>query len=135
MPPPPGTPHRVLRVVVADDDRLFARMLRMRLNALPEIEVVGIAGNGHEALELVEEFEPDVVLMDVEMPVMDGVEATARIRDLDNAPSVVLITGGAGETDASAYEAGATAYLRKTGDLIPLFDVILALSQLPRIGV
>jgi DNA-binding NarL/FixJ family response regulator len=133
MAPPVGTPPLSrLRVVIADDDRMFARMLRVRLNAVPEIEVVGTAANGLETVALAEELQPDVVLMDVKMPVMDGVEATRRIRALDSPPSVVLITGEDDETDAAAYEAGATAYLRKSGDVVQLADVIVAVSQFAR---
>jgi DNA-binding NarL/FixJ family response regulator len=134
MPQPPGPPQTQLRVVIADDDRLFARMLRARLSALPEIEVVGLAADGRRALALAEELEPDVVLMDVHMPVMDGVEATRLIRELDEPPAVVLITGEDTAADAAAFEAGAAAYLRKSGDPIDVVDVIVAFSQLTRTG-
>jgi len=134
MPQPPGPPQTPLRVVIADDDRLFARMMRARLSALPEIEVVGLAPDGRRALALAEELEPDVVLMDVHMPVMDGVEATRLIRALEEPPAVVLITGEDAAADAAAFEAGAAAYLRKSGDLIDVIDVIVAFSQLTRTG-
>ena len=134
MPPPQGPPQTPLRVIIADDDRLFARMMRDRLSALPEIEIVGLAADGREAVALAEELEPDAVLMDVHMPVMDGVEATRLIRALDASPSVVLITGEDEEADAAAFEAGAAAYLRKSGDLIDVVDVIVAFSQLTRTG-
>jgi len=134
MPQPPGPPQTPLRVVIADDDRLFARMMRARLSALPEIEVVGLAADGRRALVLAEELEPDVVLMDVHMPVMDGVEATRLIRALEEPPAVVLITGEDAAADAAAFEAGAAAYLRKSGDLIDVVDVIVAFSQLTRTG-
>jgi DNA-binding NarL/FixJ family response regulator len=133
MPPPPGTaPPELLRVLIADDDRLFARMLRARLSAVADIEVVGLAANGRQAMALAEELKPDVVLMDVKMPVMDGVEATRLIRALENPPSVVLITGEDEAADAAAYEAGAAAYLRKSTDLFRLVDVIVTFSQLAR---
>jgi DNA-binding NarL/FixJ family response regulator len=134
MPPPQGRPQIPLRVIIADDDRLFARMMRDRLSTLPEIEIVGLAADGREALALAEELEPDVVLMDVHMPVMDGVEATRLIRAFEAPPSVVLITGEDEEADAAAFEAGAAAYLRKSGDLIDVVDVIVAFSQLTRTG-
>jgi DNA-binding NarL/FixJ family response regulator len=134
MPQPQGPPQTPLRVVIADDDRLFTRMMGVRLGALPGIEVVGLAADGRQAVALARKLEPDVVLMDVHMPVMDGVEATRLIGALDTPPSVVLITGEDEEADAAAFEAGAAAYLRKSGDLVDVVDVIVAFSQLSRAG-
>jgi len=122
-------PRDRIRVVVADDDWLFARMLQVRLSAHPDLEVVGTAGDGSEAVALAEELAPDIVLMDVTMPVLDGVEATRLIRALPEPPAVVLVTGE-DEDDLGAYEAGAAAYLRKSLDLVSLIDVIVALTQL-----
>jgi DNA-binding NarL/FixJ family response regulator len=127
----PGVPSRDrIRIVVADDDWMFARLLQVRLSAHPDLEVIGIAGNGSEAVALVEKLEPDLVLMDVSMPVLDGVEATRLIRTLPEPPTVVLVTGEDGDADLGAYEAGAAAYLRKSLDLVSLIDVIVAFSQL-----
>jgi DNA-binding NarL/FixJ family response regulator len=126
----PGVPSRDrIRIVVADDDWMFARLLQVRLSAHPDLEVVGIAGNGSEAVALAEELEPDIVLMDVSMPVLDGVEATRLIRALPEPPTVVLVTGEDDDADLGAYEAGAAAYLRKSLDLVSLIDVIVAFSQ------
>jgi DNA-binding NarL/FixJ family response regulator len=126
----PGVPSRDrIRIVVADDDWMFARLLQVRLSAHPDLEVVGIAGNGSEAIALAEELEPDLVLMDVSMPVLDGVEATRLIRALPEPPTVVLVTGEDDDADLGAYEAGAAAYLRKSLDLVSLIDVIVAFSQ------
>ena len=119
-----------VRVVIADDDFLFAAMLRTRLSAHPDLDVVGMADDGRTALALAEELEPDLVLMDVNMPALDGIEATRRIRALPDAPTVVLVTGADGPTDGRAYAAGAAAYLRKSADILPLIDVIVAVSQL-----
>jgi DNA-binding NarL/FixJ family response regulator len=118
-----------VRIVVADDDPLFARMVRAHVSARPEFEVVGIATNGLEAVELNDELAPDVVLMDVGMPVLDGVEAAEMIRDQPDPPTVVLVTGDDGAADARAYEAGAAAYVRKQADLVEVMDVVLAVSQ------
>lgn len=129
----PSTPPRDrVRVVVADDDWMFARLLQGRLAEQPDLEVIGIAGNGSEAFALAQELAPDVVLMDVKMPVLDGVEATRLIRELPDPPIVVLVTGEDEEADLGAYEAGAAAYLRKSLDLASLIDVIVAFSQLAR---
>lgn len=119
-----------VRIVLADDDRLFAQMVRAQISMRPGLEVVGIAGNGREAVELAEELEPDLVLLDVSMPVLDGIEASRIIRAADNPPSVVLVTGEDEVADGRAYRAGAAAYLRKSTDLVGLIDVILAVSQL-----
>jgi DNA-binding NarL/FixJ family response regulator len=123
-----GTPDP-LRIVVADDDPLFARMVRTHVSARPEFEVVGIATNGREAVELSEELAPDVVLMDVAMPVLDGIEAAEIMRDRVDPPAIVFVTGGDEATDARAYKAGAAAYVRKPADLADLMDVVLAVSQ------
>jgi two-component system, NarL family, response regulator EvgA len=125
---PPSAPTRIL---IADDDPSFVEMLRTALLAHEDFEVVGTAGNGQEAYDCAVELKPSVVLMDVSMPVLDGVEATRLIHLLDDPPAVVLITGEeAKATDAAAYEAGAAAYLRKSEDLPLLVGVIVAVSRL-----
>jgi DNA-binding NarL/FixJ family response regulator len=117
-----------VRIVIADDDRLFAEMVRMQLSSREEVEIVGIAATGKEAVELAEELEPDIVLMDVSMPVLDGIEAARVITAGSDPPAVVLVTGEDGELDARAYKAGAAAYLRKSAGLAALMDVIVAVS-------
>jgi DNA-binding NarL/FixJ family response regulator len=125
---PPSGPARI---VVADDDHSFVEMLRTALLAHDDFDVVATACNGEEAYECVVELKPSLVLMDVSMPVLDGVEATRRIQSLSDPPAVVLITGEEPEsTDAAAYEAGASAYLRKSEDLPMLLGVIVAVSRL-----
>jgi DNA-binding NarL/FixJ family response regulator len=126
MPPGPGS-HDRIRIVIADDDLLFARMVRTQLCERAEFEVVGLAANGQEAIDLVEELEPDVVLMDVAMPVLDGIEASRVVRASADPPTVVLVTGEDEDLDTRAYKAGATAYLRKA-DVLGLIDLILAVS-------
>jgi DNA-binding NarL/FixJ family response regulator len=119
------------RILIADDDAVFVEMLRTALLDHEEFEVVGMACNGREAYDCAVELKPSVVLMDVSMPVLDGVEATRLIHRLDDPPAVVLITGEETEaTDTAAYEAGAAAYLRKSEDLPMLVGVIVAVSRL-----
>jgi DNA-binding NarL/FixJ family response regulator len=128
---PPGMPPRDrIRIVVADDDRMFAQSLQVRLTAYPDLEVIGIAGDGREAVALVQDLVPDIVLMDVNMPILDGVEAARLMRALPEPPTVVLVTGEDADDDSGAYESGAAAYLRKSVELVSLIDVIVAFSQL-----
>ena len=118
------------RILIADDDRFFAEMLRAALAANDEFDVVGIVGNGAEAVDETRELKPALVLMDVAMPILDGIEATRQLRELDEPPVVVLITGeNSDSADKRAYEAGAAAYLRKSQELISVIDVIVALSR------
>jgi two-component system, NarL family, response regulator DegU len=101
------------RVLLADDHRILREGLRRSLEA-QHIEVVGEAADGDEALELAEALRPDVVLMDVSMPVLDGVEATRRIRQRLPEVRVVMLTMHADETTmARAIRAGADGYLVK----------------------
>lgn len=134
MSPGQARPRDPLRIVIADDDRLFAHMVRARVCEQPDLEVVGLAVNGEEAVELAEQLEPDIVVMDVSMPVLDGIDATRIIRDRPDPPAVVLITGEDGATNSRAYEVGAVAYLRKSVDMVALVEVIVTLSQLVGAG-
>jgi DNA-binding NarL/FixJ family response regulator len=104
----------VIRVLLADDQRLVRSGFRMILRADPEIEVVGEAGDGLEAVELAQELHPDVVLMDVRMPRLDGIEATRRILLRPDAPRVlVLTTFDLDEYVYAALRAGASGFLLK----------------------
>ncbi len=100
--PVPHSLSAYMRVLIADDDRLFAELLRDALTAHDDVEVVGIARDGVEALDLVQELEPDLLLMDVAMPRADGIETTQRVTGLANAPRVVLITGSDSPPPTSA---------------------------------
>ncbi|MFD6193712.1 response regulator [Streptomyces sp. NPDC060275] len=106
--------ERPARVVVADDQTVVREGIVMLLGLLPGIDVVGAAGDGEEAVRLVAELAPDVVLMDLRMPRCDGVEATRRIRSQHPGTQVVVLTTYA--DDASlfpALHAGARGYLTK----------------------
>ncbi|HZE28885.1 MAG TPA: response regulator transcription factor [Gaiellaceae bacterium] len=122
MPPP-------IRVLIADDHRLFAEALEAILDAEPEIEVVGRARNGEEAVERTFELKPDVILMDIAMPVVDGVEATKQIRKKLNRACVLMLTGSNSRTDvARAREAGAAGYVTKDRIAAQLIDAIRELA-------
>jgi DNA-binding NarL/FixJ family response regulator len=104
-----------IRVLLADDQTLVRGGFRMILSAEPDIDVVGEAADGADAIALARELEPDVVLMDVRMPNVDGIEATRRILDCrDHAPHVLVLTTF--DLDQYVYEAlraGASGFLLK----------------------
>jgi DNA-binding NarL/FixJ family response regulator len=102
------------RVLVAEDDDGFLDALEAALRAHAGLEVVGRARNGREAVELAEELQPDLVVMDVEMPVLDGVEATRQLRELMPELPVLAISGHDYEERVLEIRAaGAADYVRK----------------------
>lgn len=104
----------VTRVLVADDQTVVREGIVMLLGLLPGIEVVGAAADGEEAVALVERHRPDVVLMDLRMPRVDGVEATRRIRAAHPETEVVVLTTYADDDSLfPALQAGARGYLTK----------------------
>ena len=117
-----------IRVVVVDDQELVRTGFRMILSAEPDIDVVGEADDGAQALELVERAQPDVVLMDVRMPGMDGVEATGHIvsrRPADGAPQVLILTTfDLDEYVFAALRAGASGFLLKDTPAEDLVDAV-----------
>jgi len=118
--------RKPVRVLVADDQRLFVEALEAILAPDERIEIVGRAGNGAEAIELARELEPDVVLMDISMPVLDGFEATRRLREELPSARVLMLTGSNARQDiAKARTAGAAAYLTKDRIAADLVAAIL----------
>lgn len=119
-----------VRVVLADDQALFREGLRTLLSTRTDIEVVGEAGDGARALERVAETNPAVVLMDLQMPVMDGVQATARIRDRFPEVRVLVLTTFDDEGNVfGALRAGAAGYLLKDVSLDTLVSAIHAAAR------
>jgi len=103
-----------LKVLVADDQRVVREGLATIVASIPGMEVVGLAANGEEAVALTAEHQPDVVLMDLRMPVMDGAESTAAIRaGYPGTQVVVLTTYADDQSIIAALSAGATGYLTK----------------------
>jgi DNA-binding NarL/FixJ family response regulator len=112
-------------VLIVDDSSLFAAALEAVLSGEEGIEVVGSAADGEEALRLAGELHPRVVLMDISMPVLDGFEATERIRAELPDVLVLMLTGSAADTDRErAGEVGAAAYVTKDRIAEELVDAI-----------
>ena len=112
-----GSTVSEIRVVLVDDEPLLRHGLRMILEGAPGISVIGEAGNGKEGIELILGEEPDVVLMDIRMPVMDGIEATAQLHSLAGARDIPVVMLTAFDTDEfilHALRAGAVGFLLKT---------------------
>jgi DNA-binding NarL/FixJ family response regulator len=102
------------RVLIADDQRVVREGLTMVLGLMPGVEIVGSASDGEEAIALVEEFHPDVVLMDLRMPRCDGVEATRRLTQSGTTTKVVVLTTYADDHSViQALRAGACGFLTK----------------------
>jgi two-component system NarL family response regulator len=103
-----------VRVLIVDDHALFRRGLQMVLEGEPDIDVVGEASDGHEALESAERTSPDVVLMDVRMPKRSGIEATRAIKEVLPSTKILMLTISDEEADLyEAIKAGASGYLLK----------------------
>ena len=116
-----------IRVLIADDHSVVRQGLRMFLGADPELEVVGEARDGAEALKLAHQLQPDVVLMDLLMPVMDGIAAIAAVRrELPDTEVVALTSVLEGASVVDAVRAGAIGYLLKDADAQALRRVIKA---------
>ena len=107
----------MIRVVIADDHGVVRAGLAQLLATFPDVELVGSAANGEEAVSLSAGRDPDVVLMDLEMPVLDGIEATRRIRAAQPGVAVVVLTSFSDrERILSALDAGAAGYLLKDAE-------------------
>jgi DNA-binding NarL/FixJ family response regulator len=118
--------REVVRVLVVDDHALFAEALMLTLGIDDRIEVVGSASSGVEAVSLAEALRPDVVLMDVHMPNMDGIEATRRLRNASPGSRVVMVTAARSpEVAYHALAAGAERCVTKDTTAVRLIDAIL----------
>ena len=107
----------MIKVVLVDDQALFRAGVRMLLASQPDLDVVGEAGDGREGVALVRATRPDVVLMDIRMPVMDGLAATAEILAQPDPPRIVMLTTfDLDEAAARAIRQGASGFLLKDAD-------------------
>src|SRR5271168_1912607 len=127
---PPGTDPPVIRIVIAEDQAVVRRGAVLLLSMEPDMEVVGQACNGAEAVDLARLLHPDVVLMDLHMPVKGGVAATREITQaLPGTQVLVLTTLDDDETVFEAVRAGAHAYLLKDAQENELLETIRALKR------
>jgi two-component system nitrate/nitrite response regulator NarL len=118
-----------IRVLIADDHRLFAETLEALLTTDERISVVGAARDGKEAVRLWRQLRPDVILMDISMPVMDGFEATRRIRQEGQDACVLMLTGSNARTDVDlARKAGAAGYVTKDRIAADLIEAIVEVA-------
>lgn len=119
-----------IKILIVDDQSLFREALKTLLNSEPEFEIVGDASNGEKALRMVLQHNPDVVLMDLRMPIMDGVESTRRIVQMNkNNKVIILTTFDDDENVFDGLRAGAVGYLLKDVSSEKLTEAIRAASQ------
>ncbi len=119
-----------IRIVVVDDHVLFRRGLVSLLSDMPEFEVVGEAGNGLDAMEVVKETRPDIVLMDINMPRMDGILAVQGLREAKITVKILMLTISQDDGDLlGAIHAGADGYLLKNTEPEELRRSILRVCQ------
>jgi len=118
------------RVLIADDEPLFVETVQALLAGDARVEVVGTATNGHDAVDLAVALDPDVTLMDIAMPMLDGIEATRRIREQVPDACVLVLTGSSISADVDrARQAGVSAFLTKDRIGTQLVDAILEVAE------
>jgi DNA-binding NarL/FixJ family response regulator len=113
------------RILIVDDMPQVRQELRLLLQISGELEVVGEAGNGQEAIEQAERLNPDVIIMDLEMPVLDGLLATQKIKQQNLAIRIVILSVHSAPADMKrAKQAGADAYVQKGSPYLTLIEAI-----------
>jgi len=122
--------ERPVRVLVADDEPLFIDTVKALLAGDDRVEVVGTASNGQDAVDLATALAPDLTLMDISMPVLDGIEAARRIRLEHPSACILILTGSSIATDIDrARQAGVAGFLTKDRLGTQLVDAILELGN------
>jgi DNA-binding NarL/FixJ family response regulator len=120
---------RPVRVLIADDEPLFVETVQALLEDDDRVEVVGTAGNGQDAVDLANALGPDLTLMDISMPVLDGIEAARRIRLERPTACILILTGSSISADVDrARQAGVAGFLTKDRLGTQLVDAILELG-------
>ena len=126
----PRKKPKPIRVLIADDHLLFSEALEAILSGDDRIEIVGRARDGGEAVELTRKLEPDLVLMDVSMPALDGIEATREVRAAGSDAAILMLTGSNSRADVdSAREAGASGYVTKDRIASELVEAIIEVAS------
>ena len=126
----PDPRQRAARVLIADDEPLFVETVQALLAGDDRVEIVGTASNGHDAVDLAVALDPDVTLMDISMPMLDGIEATRRIREQLPDACVLVLTGSSISADVDrARQAGVAAFLTKDRIGTQLVEAILEVAE------
>ncbi len=113
------------RILIVDDHQLFRDGLKALINSETDMEVIGEAENGQRAVELARDLQPDVILMDVKMPVMDGIEATRRILSEMSGMKILALSMYSGEGfNSGIMRAGALGYILKGGEFEELASAV-----------
>jgi DNA-binding NarL/FixJ family response regulator len=119
-----------IRVLVCDDSEAFRALLRYTLQEDPGIEVVGEAADGMAAIQAAERLQPDVVLLDLTMPILDGMDAIAAVLERAPGAQVVALSGwGAERMEQAALDQGAIAYVEKSDDVEALRAAVRAAAR------
>jgi DNA-binding NarL/FixJ family response regulator len=115
----------MIKILLVDDQIMVRRGLRMRLALEPDLEIIGEAGNGHEALDLTRVLNPDVIVMDIEMPDLDGIAALRILSEtVPGCPVIILSLHDDAQNRARALSSGAKAFVSKQGGASQLVDTI-----------
>lgn len=114
-----------IKLVIADDSKLTIVGLKTTFKRFQEIEVVGIAENGKQAIEVINQLNPDVILLDIGMPIMDGIQTAKQIKKISNPPKIIILTSHDDQKDViEALAAGANSYCMKEIEPETLVSVI-----------
>lgn len=115
-----------IRIIIADDHQLFRNGLKILLDAFEEFSVVGEAGNGQDLIKIIKETPCDIILMDIDMPVMDGIEATRRVLEIEPGIHIIAVSMY-GEEDYydKMVDAGAKGFLLKDSDINEVKEAII----------
>lgn len=117
-------PRVTIRLAICDDSNPFREILTMVLEREPDIEIVGQAVNGAEGIELARTQRPDAMLLDVAMPVMDGIEAIAGIHEASPGTAVIMLTGMASSVNERGLAAGAVRVIEKGADITVVLEAV-----------